>query len=289
LRLFTESLKKFNDFLQTLKETHIREPTEGSDTRLHTRYSLQDEDAIITLENSKSLWRIDNLSYSGFGARVISPLEGPETMKDHFQINISIMGLKHECIASKVHIKEQSKRVVFIGAEFQHHRPETLIFLRKFLEPMRWGQSIKVIPRDLRQDRYKSLEWECLRGDGPTDLIFHTNTIQVATDLAQPAELRLVSALLTFPMSGHYAEIRWGQNTLTTSLSTQSSNALQLREGSAMEQLHQFNSDQLRTGLCILLGLEKTHRAKLTTMLHEIRRLIQIESLQDYTETPVNL
>lgn len=289
MRLLLGQLKKISDFAQTIKEGTTKEIKHRADARLHTRYSFQDEDAVLRLGNCNPPWRIDNLSYSGFGAFAIHPQAGPQSIDNDFPLTLSIMGIQHECRASKVHIREQSKRVVFIGAEFQHHRPETLIFLRKSLEPLRWGHSIKVIPRELRQERYQAIEWECLRGEGPTDLIYQVAPVQGDLKTIPANGHHLVSALLTFPLAGQYSEVKWASNILTTSISTQTTDSLNLRDGHIMKRLHQFNSDQLRSGLCILLGLSKIQQLTLAPLIHELRRLIQMESLRDYEETPVNL
>lgn len=257
-----------------------------SETRLHARYSLPDDDALVHLPGTLAPWRIENLSYSGFAARITDPLHGPEQCDEHIQVRLSILDKHHQCHVSKMRVEKDSNRIVFIGAEFEHRRPETLIFLRKFLEPLRWGHSLKSIPQDLRNDRYKGQFWECLRGDGPTDLIYHHQPINVDNQSFHP---NLINALLTFPMGRQYGEIKWDHGVLTTSVSTSSEAPSHFQEGALMENLPQLNTDHLRTGLCILLGSPTQTYRHLNPLIHEIRRFLHLESIDEYGDTPISL
>jgi len=292
LGIIASNVKKLSRLLSNLNDDLPPTSKGQPEARAYERYSLDDEDGIIRIENAQgkcSEWRIDNLSYSGFGARVISPEVPPQSINDKFELALSIMGQSHPFSASKIHSKIRDGRLVFLGAQFHHQQPETLMFLRKFLEPIRWGNSLSSIAPEHRHERYKGSDWECLRGDGPTDLTYLCQAAPSSKGNEFPDHALLKSALLTFPSGGNYTEIKWAHGILTMHISSSSKNLQSFQEGNAMEPMSHCDPEQLRTSLCILLGLPKITYNHLSPLVREIRRLIQLESIQDYNDSPVNL
>jgi hypothetical protein len=264
-------LKKISQSLVAQNST-LDEEVEATakDLRLHARYRLNDDEATFTIGGTNTPWRINNISYSGLAGSIIDPAQGPLTIESHFEGKLTFLDRQQSCQLTRIRTFEKEGKVVFWGAEFQHLGPEMLVFLRGFLEPWRWGQTLVLVPPEFRADRYKGDSWYCFRGDGPTDLIFHHLPGREGQEV-------LTTVLLTFLINGRYGELRWKDTVLTTSLASDSeSKAFQV--GATMEALPTLDTDLLRTGLCILSALEQSHRHPLKPFIHEVRRLLDLST-----------
>lgn len=88
---------------------------------------------------------------------------------------------------------------------FHHEDSETLIFLRESLEGFRKGSSVRTVPEEILQDKYRDGNWVYMRGAGPTDIL-------ISCDKAG----KLLSVLITIQVEDRYAEVRFHEGRLET-------------------------------------------------------------------------
>ena len=100
------------------------------------------------------------------------------------------------------------KDLYYVGFCFNHSSPDTLVFLREVIEPMRYGRSIEELNREFRSDQYQSNDWHCFRGDGPVDLVFQSN-----------ANGGVSEALMTLKVGDYYHEVGFQNGKIWTAKS----------------------------------------------------------------------
>ncbi len=266
-----DRLKKISQSLLA-QNSKLDEEVEATaiDLRLHARYRLNDDEATFKIKGTNSEWRINNISYSGLAGSITDPAYGPLIIEPHFEGTLTFLDQEQTCQLTRIRTFKKDDRVVFFGAEFQHIGPEMLVFLRGFLEPWRWGQTLVLVPPEFRADRYKGDSWFCFRGDGPTDLIYHHLPGREGQEV-------LSTVLLTFLINGRYGELRWKDAILTTSMASDAESKT-FQVGATMETLPMLDTNLLRTGLCILSAMEPSHRKVLKPLIHEVRRLLDLSA-----------
>jgi hypothetical protein len=68
-----------------------------------------------------------------------------------------------------------NKDIIYVGFCFEHTQPDTLIYLRKIIEPIRHGRSLEELNSEYTSEQYRGKNWHCFRGDGPVDIVLQTD------------------------------------------------------------------------------------------------------------------
>lgn len=185
--------------------------TVRNEMRMHTRYSVSfHKNAHFKIGNDW-IGRVMDISYGGLavkfeqtGASGSLPLEG--------SADVNILGISQRFDVKTVRTVPQQNGTVYSGMCISHSSPETLIYLREIIEPMRQGLTIDMISDEVRAEKYRGEGWHCFRGEGPVDLVFLlTKENEVAEGLA------------TFKVADFYYEVAIQNGTVRTAKSAEKS------------------------------------------------------------------
>jgi hypothetical protein len=184
--------------------------------------------------------QIGDLSYGGLA---VDEREGAIEVEIKESIEAELVMLNKEIrIAMMLVGRRQASRKA--GFLFEHRTPEALVFLRQFLEPMRWGTSMTLLDKNLVGERYRGEGYMCYRGDGPVDLI-----IQSAIKSDNFGGVK--SAILTMPLGERYAEFTFRDGVVGTGITrTKDSNP-----GSQMAISQKPDLDIVRSAVCVLASI----------------------------------
>lgn len=246
--------------------------TLNKDGRLHARYLISGEGvARIELENGMA-GIVKDVSYGGMAVKFeLKDATTPTKIPDPLRARLHLLDRSIECVMALVRsVHPPGQQTLYAGFAIRHESADTLIFMRDLIEPLRCGKSLTALDQSMRHERYKSAEWSCLRGDGPTDLI-----IRLTKD-----SLSLQEALLTFRISDSYCEVSFQNNTLRTGRMVGIGNS-KMTVGSQMASTTDVDLTVLRQSICILLGAPPASRRLVAPLLKESLRHLKI----DYQET----
>jgi hypothetical protein len=234
----------------------------NKDGRLHARYVVHG-DGIATLKLDNGLSGIvKDISYGGMAVRF-----GQETQALQEGLPSSLRGTLHlldqsvKCRLSPVRVVSQNSKVLFVGFSLHHEGPETLVFLRDFIEPLRCGRSMAALPTDLRQDRYRGPEWSCYRGEGPTDLL-----------VKSLRDDEIEEGLLTFRINEAYCEITYKNGVLKTGRNIDRE-GVAVRMGSNIEA----NPQILRSAIYILMSSPAACRKVARPIMREAMKALKLD------------
>jgi hypothetical protein len=213
------------------------------DLRRHERISLSPSlDAFLTLEGLPKLV-LSDLSYGGTQA-IVGGADA-STLKqlvEKHQISGKITLLRdvYPIVLKISYIGDRAAGFCFI-----HEDPTFLLALRGVIEPLRWGQSLFAIPKDIAADRYKGDAWFCYRGDGPVDLVIKSESPGVISEF-----------LMVFRRGKDYLEISWQHTKLRTSQNKEP-NATGVSYSSAAQMVSTDELDQatIRMALWLISGM----------------------------------
>jgi hypothetical protein len=168
------------------------------DSRMHPRYGVAAHSLVRLELPGLDPTPVHDLSYGGIS--VILPRAAAadaQRLPRDVRARLVILDRGIDCHLTVARLVDQPKDRVFVGFAIRHEAPDSLLFLREFIEPLRAGQSLSVIDLSIRKDRYRDPQWLVLRGDGPTDVRIFTPTGE-----ATPKE-----ALVTIRFDDAYAEL----------------------------------------------------------------------------------
>ncbi len=216
------------------------------DLRRHPRLASYDL-AKLTLEGQTE-WSVYDLSYSGLG--VILPQPQSETWPSQIgnlvKGHLTLLNKSYQATLTLRHVQNISEGLK-VGFSFIHEDPSLLLALRNVLEPLRWGATLKALPKDITADRYKGEEWSAYRGEGPTDLI-----VKYSSNGA------LDEFLLLFRHGQDYLEVTYQHGRLKTSQG-QRANLDEINYSASTQMMQTQNIDQstLAMAIWLLTGIER--------------------------------
>ena len=242
--------------------------TLNQDGRLHARYVVNgDGIAALQLENGMT-GTIKDISYGGMAVRFAAAGQVPDqTLPKILKGTFILLDQRVECVLSPIRVVSQDSRVVFVGFSLHHERPETLVFLREFIEPLRCGKSLAPVAAEMRNERYRGAEWSCFRGDGPTDLI-----LRASADGATVEE-----ALLTFRVMDSYCDLTFKGGRLKTGRMLDKDPSGTLSVGGRMASTVQMDRGILRQSIYILMSAPISSRALTRPLLEEALRVLELD------------
>ena len=243
----------------------------NQDGRLHARYIVNgDGIASLQLENGMT-GTIKDISYGGMAVRFAAAGQVPEqTLPRTLRGTFILLDQRVDCVLSPVRVVSQDSRVVFVGFSLHHERPETLVFLRDFIEPLRCGRSLTPLAPEMRNERYHGAEWSCFRGDGPTDLI-----LRATADGSSVEE-----ALLTFRVMDSYCDLTFKGGRLKTGRMLDKDSASSLSVGTRMAATAIMDRGILRQSIYILMSSPASCRNLTRPLLTEALRVLELDPVE---------
>lgn len=255
--------KKINEFAESLSEvassqnptaTPVR--TGPREKRRFNRVVPQHVDLVTVTFSNGSKAFVSNISYGGF-ACATSPYFPDFSKSAEQEVTISIVARSHRCPMSHIH----SLGGVSAFA-LHHHGPDTLLFLREMLEPMRQGSSLVRVPDEILKEKYLKGRWTYLRGEGPTDIM-----------LRPGPDGTLVEALMTLHRDKAYQEVRYEHGVLSTGIAIDS-NESSGYASSRMTSHQKSDPVILHHAACILLS---TISGEASTLVDQLLRHVVAE------------
>lgn len=218
-----------------------RKPIEESgvsavERRLQTRYLVGGfDEGLLTARIQGLSFGVEDLSYGGLALNE-ERCQISAAVGDALEVELSFLGKK---IQSSAVLVGRRSAVRMAGLLFEHRDPATLVFLRQYLEPMRWGASLVQLEKTFVNQKFRGDNWYCYRGDGPVDLIAETDgSVDRGT---------VKSLILTMPLGEHYSELTYRDGLLATGVTR----ASQGMPGSQMAVNSKLDSDILRSAICV--------------------------------------
>lgn len=153
----------------------------------------------VKLLRTEKVYIVKDISYGG-----LAFIDPTRTLKlassDAEPVEICILDRRIQTKMSTLSVRGDCTACLF-----HHDSPDTLLFLRESLEGFRKGLTVREVPQNLLQEKYRNGEWTYLRGTGPTDILFRRDD-----------KGGIDSALVTFHTGDHYAEVRLNKGILET-------------------------------------------------------------------------
>lgn len=265
--------------LKLLIESFVRKPSMdealfrhievlNKESRLHPRYPIGIAGVMRLRLSAGPVGIVRDLSYSGLGVQFpIDALEILESINSPSEGLIEILEFSFPCTVFQIRKAGSSQGdCTFVGFALHHNDPKTLIALRDVIEPLRCGSSMLTLDPLICHERYRSPEWHCLRGDGPTDLI-----------LRHDKNAQLAEALLTFRLNDAYCELSFSDNTLKTGQMLGNNNS-KLTATNQMASTAALDPTLLRYSICILLGTTTHFKKSTEGLLWECLRHLKVET-----------
>lgn len=203
------------------------------DAREHERFALCQKEGIHCLIQDK-IFSVGNISYGGVGLIFDNPFdekifkESEEAVIFFFDKNIKT---KIKC----VYLKEPIAGMSFIDLSI-----DDIWFLKNACKYLKQGSSLNEIKKSHLKDSYKTQQWRCFRGEGPSDLLLKISD-------HQPHKIE--EFLLTFLAHG-YCELSYKNGVFKTGKSIDEEGI-----GARMATTNTFEKEIARSGALILKGL----------------------------------
>lgn len=198
--------------------------------RAFDRYNFKDK-RLCSLHIQNNAFEISSLSYGGLGINGDQELL-PTQIRGAV---LDILGALCYLDMDRVHIQAG-----FTGYQFRHERADSLLFLRRYLESLRIGNTLTRIPKELLKDELNTQDTIVMRGEGPCDLIYSLDE--------QKSNLKAL--LITFLFEGNYVSCQYQSGILTTAQRIDKSGT-----GSRMQPDGTANLEIIRQVCLILLGI----------------------------------
>jgi hypothetical protein len=213
-----------------------------SNKRAYDRYDVSQKAAVnVFLENNIEA-KVVNISYGGLAIDVKAP-PPTQSIPDSLSGKICIFD---QSIQTSFKVCRKVKRTdgsLFLALTTIHEQPESLIFLREFIELYRSGMSLAEISPKGINPRFKSGNWKFFRGDGPLDVWVRQS----------PDFKGIEEALIVFKIGSDYCEIQWREGQLSTSKEMRDESS-PMHVGSQMASTRELDLRILRLGLNCLAG-----------------------------------
>jgi hypothetical protein len=179
--------------------------------RMHTRYAVAfHQNAHFQLGDDWS-GRVMDISYGGVAVKFTATKPGTSLPLEGNGV-ITILGAGQKFSVKAVRTVPHDQSTIYVGLCFNHTDPETLMYLREIIEPMRQGLTMDSITREVRSEKYRGEDWCCFRGEGPVDLVFRLDSGN-----------QLAEGLATFKIADYYYEIAIQNGILRTAKSAEKS------------------------------------------------------------------
>lgn len=232
--------------------------------RMHTRYAISFHRNAIVRVNDTWVGRIMDLSYGGAAVKFEFPDKVPsEALNLDNEVEIDVLGHRQRFQTKSVRTIPHGERTCYVGLCFNHATPDTLIFLREIIEPMRQGLSLDSIPMSLRAEKYKDTSWNCFRGEGPIDITFKLDSD------------RITDGLVTFKMTDRYFEVAITDGVLRTAKSAERARHT-MAVGAQMIPSATPDKDTLRRAFLILASAPATVADAAAPLLKMIDQHIEV-------------
>jgi hypothetical protein len=206
-------LSKFKNVFSTSSEAPASNASleeVRKEMRSQSRYPVDlNDDATVIMAGG---WegRIIDISYGGIAVSFsASKCDLTMSVPVMSSCKLEILGKAHQFQLKTVRTIPNGKDTLYVGFCFEHSAPDTLIFLREIIEPIRNGRSLEELSSEFKSDQYKDKNWHCLRGDGPVDIVLMTDE----------SKTKVVEALLTLKSGDSYYEVGIRSGKLWTSKS----------------------------------------------------------------------
>ena len=133
------------------------------DSRQNKRYSLCYKNAAHIVTPRKEWLDIANISFDGFAIYIAEADRSKLFHSGH--VGLHFLGEETTLYASQVYVGESVS-----GYKFTHENSGNLIFLRELIDYLKMGTSLQILTVEKLQESFRSPDWICLRGEGPSDL-----------------------------------------------------------------------------------------------------------------------
>lgn len=186
-----------------------------------------------------------DLSYGGFSIKAkensFDEKQNDYLNSDNIKFKLHLLG---DIVEGSASFASSPKE--FMGFSFKHENTKVLVFLRNFLEFMRWGTRLEAIDKKLVKEKYRTDEFICFRGEGPTDCIFRVNNTGEIEEM-----------LLTFREKEEYRELAFKNEKISTRKAIDFDG-----DATRMSETESIDVPIFRKGISILIGLiqSPTHR-----------------------------
>jgi hypothetical protein len=235
--------------------------TLNKDGRLHARYVLYaDNLGTLRLDSQGLTGVLKDVSYGGFAVRFDVTPDDCRALEGDLSATLTVLDRTIRCRLTPVRVVKQHSSI-FAGFCIIHESADTLVFLREFIEPLRWGKSLMSIGEDVRNERLRGQEWTCLRGDGPTDLI-----------LRRGPDSQMAEAMLTFKSRDSYAELTYRNGILRTGQTITGPQSDPKSLGAQMASTDLLDPHLLRQAICILSASPSDLRLAVQPLLDEANK-----------------
>ncbi len=192
--------------------------------RSHSRYPVSfNGEATVVMAGG---WRgsVLDISYGGIAVSFESSnCNLTESVSVLSSCTLEILGRSHQFQLKTVRTIPNGKDSLYVGFCFEHTAPDTLIYLREVIEPIRCGRSLEELNSEFRSEQYKGNNWHCFRGDGPVDIVLHIDD----------SKNKVMETLITLKSGDSYYEVGIRDGRLWTSKSAGGTNS-QLMGGARM-------------------------------------------------------
>lgn len=257
------------DFLKSIfsgdgsdKPKKNRSNVSVEELRLYARYPLIHKKVgkIKILDNGQT-GEILNLSYGGVLVKFDDPWTGEINPNEATSFSAELDILSQSSLTNIQFIHNIDEANYLAGFAFQHRNVETLVFLREILERFRVGSSLRTPPSEMLKEEYRSGNWRCFRGEGPTDFFVSTSSTNR-------------EAFLNFRNGSSKLELRLKDNKFTTRRT--------IDLGESNDQIETADTNQsidpviLRQGVEILIGSASNEQTE------KYAKEILIEALKQY-------
>jgi hypothetical protein len=220
-------ISKFKSVFSTSSESRLSHASleeVRKEMRSHFRFPISFNGEATVVMNGGWIGSVIDVSYGGIAVIFeSSKCDLSQSVSVMSSCTLKILGKSQNFLVKPVRNIANGKDSMYVGFCFEHAAPDTLIYLREVIEPIRNGRSLEELSSDLKSDQYKDKNWHCFRGDGPVDIVVQTDG----------SNTKVVEALLTLKSGDSYYEVGIQGDKLWTSKSIGGSNS-QMMGGARM-------------------------------------------------------
>ena len=233
--------------------------------RSHSRYPISLEgEGSITMAGG---WvgTVLDISYGGIAVCFeSSKCDLSQSVSVMSSCKLEILGKSHHFQIKTVRTIPNGKDELYVGFCFEHTEPDTLIYLREVIEPIRNGRSLEELSSEFRSDQFQGKNWHCFRGDGPVDIVLQTDD----------SKSKVVEALLTLKSGDSYYEVGINGEKLWTSKSAGGAST-QMMGGARMTPSSTADLSVLRKAFLILASAPVKSTKIVSPLLEAIGKSIK--------------
>lgn len=256
---FTKALTRKDDGDAKFKDDPLTQQlaTLNKEGRLHARYVLDaDNVGSLRLDDGRT-GTIKNISYGGFAVRFDLTPDDNRPIDKQVGATLTLLDRQIRCQVMPVRVVKQHASV-FAAFSIVHEAADSLVFLREFIEPFRFGKSLMSIGENVRNEKFRGQQWTCLRGDGPTDVI-----------IRRGEDSHMAEAMMTFKTQDSYGELTFRSGILKTGRVIKKSENFVQSMGAQIASTEELDPQLLRQAICILAASPSDVRLAVQPLLDE--------------------